>query len=197
MFANEALEALIKNYEFKSIIDIGAGSGDAAKKFMESGYDVTSNDIYDFGSPNTILGDFSNTSFPEKYDIVWASHVLEHQLNVNKFLTKCRSILNKDGYICVTVPPLKHEIVGGHVTLWNAGLLLYNLVLAGFNCKEAAIKTYGYNISVIAPINHEPLPKLKFDYGDIETLSYLLPEKYNRQGFNGVISELNWPKKGL
>ena len=195
MFGHAAIEALLEHYEFESVIDVGAGSGVAGFKFQDAGKTVYSSDIADFGAPNLIEGDYLDTYFP-KVDVIWASHVLEHQLNVNNFLNKCCFDLNEKGIICVTVPPLKHEIVGGHVTLWNAGLLLYNLILGGFDCRDAAVKTYGYNISVIAKKRREFLPALKYDYGDIETLAPWFPEGFNFQGFNGMISELNWPKKG-
>ena len=51
--------------------------------------------------------------------------------------------------LAITVPPLKHSIVGGHINLYNAGILLYNLILAEFNCRDARIKQYGYNITII------------------------------------------------
>ena len=73
----------------------------------------------------------------------------EHQVNPNLFLKKIFNDLKEGGVLAITVPPLKHEIVGGHVTLWNAGLTMYQLVLAGFNCKNISIKSYGYNISVV------------------------------------------------
>jgi SAM-dependent methyltransferase len=195
MFADAAIETLLNNYDFKTVLDIGAGSGDAGKRFIKSGKQVVSSDIADMGAPNTVVGDFMDTKFGT-FDLVWASHVLEHQLNVNNFLNKCAFHMTMDSYICVTVPPLKHEIVGGHLTLWNAGLLMYNLILGGFDCRDAAVKSYGYNISVIAKKRKEVLPALKYDYGDIETLAPWFPEGFNYQGFNGVISELNWPKKG-
>ena len=46
------------------------------------------------------------------------------------FLKKVHSLLNEGGYLAIIVPPRKPFIVGGHVTIWNAGLVLYNLILA-------------------------------------------------------------------
>ncbi len=73
------------------------------------------------------------------YDAIWCAHCLEHQRNVGSFLEKIFSELKDGGVLCVTVPPLKTNIVGGHLTLWNGGLLLYNLILAGFDCAKASI----------------------------------------------------------
>ena len=73
---------------------------------------------------------------------------MEHQINVNSFLEKIRKDLKEDGFLCITVPPAKHKMVGGHVTIWNPLLLIYNVVLAGFDCKNVAVKKYDYNISL-------------------------------------------------
>ena len=110
-------------------------------------------------------------------------------------MKKLKSDLKPDGILCVTVPPPKHEIVGGHVSVWNAGLLMYRLVLAGFNCSNARIKKYGYNISLILPNSPSTLdsglPDLHYDTGDIDKLKNFFPLN-TKEGFNGDITELNW-----
>ena len=191
MFAANAMKA-IATRNFQTVLDVGAGSGDAAKKFLKLGKNVTSSDIADKGAPNLILGDFLETKLKGPFDLIWASHVLEHQLNVNLFLKKCRSLQSNGNLICITVPPLKHQIVGGHVTLWNAGLLLYNLILAQYDCHDCSIKQDGYNISVIAKAADFSLPTLKYDCGDIESLAPWFPPNYNYHGFPGNIKILNW-----
>jgi len=170
-----------------TILDVGCGTGEATDFFLKEGKKVTSVDIVDYGF--NVKADYMKKSF-EKHDLVWACHILEHQLNVNIFLSKCRKETNK--YICVTVPPLKHNIVGGHLTLWNAGILMYNLVLAGFDCSTARILQYGYNLSIIAEIGNFKLPELNYDNGDIEKIAKWLPKGYDFQGFNGNIMCLNW-----
>lgn len=191
LFGTEAFNYCINNLEFNSVLDIGCGSGEHSEAFKAAGKQVTSIDIVptykDAKAVNIML-----YSTDEKFDLIWCSHILEHQLNVNSFVKKCRSLASK--YICVTVPPLKHEIVGGHVTLWNAGLVMYNLVLGGFDCSNAKIKQYGYNISVVAEASSFLLPNLHYDNGDIELISDKLPTGYNYQGFDGNIYELNWDK---
>ena len=80
---------------------------------------------------------------------------------------------------------------GGHLSLWNAGLLLYNLILAGFDCRSAAVKTYDYNVSVIVRKKAAPLPELTYDFGDIEKLSQFFPFEA-KHGFDGNIESINW-----
>jgi 2-polyprenyl-3-methyl-5-hydroxy-6-metoxy-1,4-benzoquinol methylase len=177
-----ALEKLL-TIPFTSVLDLGAGDGKHSLIFKENGKKVNELRFSD--------GDYLIQEY-EGFDCIWASHVLEHQLNVNLFLKKCFKDLNDDGILAITVPPLKNEIVGGHLTLWNAGLLLYNLVLAGFDCSAASIKTYGYNISVIVRKVPRGTVDLSMDYGDIESIKQYLPLEVKNDTFNGDIEELNW-----
>lgn len=189
--SDQALVFLIENFAFNTVLDIGCGLGKHSTYLENAGKKVTSTDIKCFYE-KTVVGNYLDLDF-EPHDITWVSHVLEHQLNVNKFLKKVRHDTKTGGYTCITVPPGKNEIVGGHVSIWNAGLLLYNLVLAGFNCSNAHIKKYNYNISIIAQADDFILPELNYDSGDITLLKPWLPN-FCTEGFNGEISEWNWVK---
>jgi len=194
-----ALRKMLSDYEFETVLDVGSGSGEHADVFLRMGKKV---DAVDFGtSPyfqerpsnyNYVQADYMLYKPACQFDAVWVCHVLEHQINVNMFLKKIHADLKEDGVLAITVPPLKHEIVGGHVTLWNAGLLLYNLVLAGFDCSFASVCTYGYNISVIVKkVSIASFPSLCFDKGDIHVLQPFFPAGLE-EPFDGQISILNW-----
>lgn len=175
----------------KTILDIGSGPGIHAEMFREAGKAVTTTDLR---WPCDIPGDFMADSWrcAKDFDLIWCSHVLEHQLNVNAFLKKIFWLFNPGGYLAITVPPMKPQIVGGHVTLWNAGLLLYNLILAGFDCSKASVLTDGYDISVIVRREERiVLPELAMDKGDIELLAPFFPVPVF-QGFDGNIASVNW-----
>ena len=198
-FAAETLEYLVENYTFETVLDVGSGQGAHSEVLLKKGKKVTSIDfgtsVYFEKKSNThtcITADYNNYDFNYKFDSIWASHVLEHQPNPNLFLKKLHNDLKEGGVLALTVPPLKHDIVGGHVTLWNAGLLMYQLVLAGFNCKDISIKSYGYNISVV--LRKESIknyPDLSYDSGDILKLKQFFPEGIN-EPFYGKIKKLNW-----
>jgi len=175
----------VLTYDFKTVLDIGAGY-DHAEIFRSHGKIVTTNNLYDAD----YVGDYLNLDL-EPFDCIWASYVLEHQVNPGLFLQKCFRDLKEGGLLAVAVPPLKSEIVGGHVTLWNAGILLYQLVLAGFDCSQALVKTSGYNICAIVRKKSFTMPKLKNDFGDIKTLNRYFPFDAEH-GFNGDIGEINW-----
>lgn len=175
--------------------------------FKEYGKIVTSLDYgkspYALDSNNKqdiIIADFMQYDFKDKiFDAIWCCHILEHSLNTNLFLEKINSILKEGGVLAITVPPLKNEIVGGHLSLWNAGLLLYQLVIAGFDCQDAIVKKYGYNISVIVKKNEIDIKnKLVYDNGDISTIKQYLPKqiKYDINfkdiSFCGDIENIGW-----
>jgi len=190
--------------KFDNVLDIGAGALEHTEIFLNKGKIV---DICDYGNSiyydkkieniesqirNKYIGDFNMIEFEEKYNAIWCCHILEHQLNVNLFLKKIHSLLEEDGYLAIIVPPRKPFIVGGHVSIWNAGLVLYNLVLAGFDCSEECyIKQYDYNIGIIIKKKSiKELPKnLSMDKGDIELLSKYFPFEV-KHNFNGDIINL-------
>ena len=179
-----AIEKLLRDYTFRSVLDIGCGAGKHSDIFLDAGKEVTA---IDYGeSPyfkknksriKAIVADFNTYEFDLQFDCVWCSHVLEHQLNPNLFLKKIHSVLKEDGVLCITVPPAKQRIGGGHVSLWNAGLLLYHLVLAGFDCSEAVTMRYDYNVSVIVKKRTiDVTDQLVYDAGDITTIRPYLPK---------------------
>lgn len=196
----QAVQKLIDDYEFSTLLDVGSGQGLHARAFVAAGKEVTAIDygksIYaekheDGGGFDVVWGDIHTHEFNQKFDCVWASHVLEHQINPGIFLQRLASLLKEGGVIAITVPPLKHKIVGGHVTLWNPGLLLYQMILAGIDCSEAAILQYGYNISVIARVKTIELPELVYDNGDVDRLKAFFPPGIS-EPFDGDILRMNW-----
>lgn len=138
-----------------------------------------------------IVSDYNEYKFKKKFDGIWCAHCLEHQRSVGVFLDKIFSDLKDGGILCITVPPRKDKIVGGHLSLWNGGLLLYNLILAGFDCSGAEVLKDGYNISVIVRKKAAKIPDLKMDCGDIEALSHFFPFPAEH-GFDGNIEKIGF-----
>jgi len=200
MLADQAFKKLIKEYKFKTVLDIGYGDGDHSRAFLRAGKTVTAIDYnprreIDADDIEIINVDFNDFFGESKFDCIWCSHVLEHQFNPRKFLSKIAENVKVDGLVAITVPPMKHQIVGGHVTWWNAGKLLYMLILSGFDCSKARIKEYGYNISIIfkyKPIEDFDWNSLKFNKHDLKKLQPFFPITLNKLFFDGNIKELNW-----
>ena len=181
-------EAILKlnEFEFHTVLDIGCGDGAASEFFKRGGKDVYSLDLTP-AYPSAVIGDYMDIEFaPGQFDCIWSAHVLEHQPNVNLFLRKIYHDLADDGVLCLTVPPAKREVVSGHLSVWNAGLLVYNLLYAGFDCQGIRIKKYGYNISVI--LRKKAIPT---DKRDFPTLAKYAPPFFVN-GFVGNIQEHRW-----
>jgi SAM-dependent methyltransferase len=180
---------LLNQISYASALDIGSGDGLHARLFREAGKHVTTISMIE---PADIVGDYLAIDLERQFDVAWASHVLEHQVNPGHFLEKVRRDLKSGGILAVTVPPMKPQMVGGHVSLWNAGLLLYHLVLAGIDCADAKVWSEGYDVSVIVRNKAASLPAdLIHDAGDLERLAHLFPLPV-KQGFSGEIHKLNW-----
>jgi len=205
-FGGHGIQKLINDFDFETVLDIGSGQGLHSNVFLDHGFSVTALDYGDSvylrkaeGDFRVvpIRGDFNTHNFSNKFDAIWCSHVLEHQLNPHNFLKKIYSILEEQGVLAITVPPYRNTCVGGHVGNWNAGLLLYNLVLAGFDCSDASILKYGFNITVIVTKRQAICNDLSFDSGDLRKIKKFLPplsfySNADDDPFNGNIFKLNW-----
>lgn len=187
------LEQLLRE-DFQAVLDVRAAALQHSRMLLDAGKTV---DTVDFETSdyaglreqktkvrNEYVGDFNAVEFPEMYDAVWCSHILEHQLNPNLFLLKLRGVVKEGGLVAIVVPPRKPFIVDGHVSLWNVGVLLYHLVLAGFDCsRDLWIRQYNYNIGIIVrkrSIPFLPMPvDLCIDTGDLQKLAKFFPEDLN------------------
>lgn len=204
-FLGEKIFNIFIKKNFNTVLDIGAGGLKTTEQFIKNNKitDICDYDESEFRFKNTkvdktkineiYIGNFIDINFNKIYDAIWCSHVLEHMLNPNIFLKKIHSLIKEGGYLCIIVPPRKPQIVGGHVSIWNAGLLLYHLVHAGFDCSNAIIHQYDYNIGIIIKKKNIKLPKLNYDTGDIMKLKDFFPKELNIEfdSFNGDILNLN------
>lgn len=199
--AKKLADMAIASLRFNNVLDVGGGNLLAASYFVEHGKIVDVNDyetspylegenIAKSRVRKFIHGDFNQIDFEGKYDLLWMSHVLEHQLNVHAFLVKAVSLVNEGGYISIAVPPRKPFVVSGHINLFNPGILVYRLILAGVDCSSAKIFQYDGNICLLAKINKINLPALSFDIGDIKLLEKYFPFDV-KEGFNGDFMQCN------
>ena len=197
MFGEAAFEKVSQYVQpTHRVLDVGCGvNADASRAFIESVQSVLGVDRADtnFTHPKFVhlKQDFFGVGW-DMFDVVWVSHVVEHALNPHTFLTDITESCVEGGIIAITVPPMKQFVVGGHVNLFNAGILIYRMILSGLDMKHCQVLQYRYNVSVVVRKRAITLPTLKNDCGDIQSLSEFFPEEYNTHGFNGDIRELNW-----
>ena len=159
--------ALTKKPE--TVLDVGVGRGSHAISFLGQGAHVTGVDVrtppinhtnyYHAEGPyekaniqmrgdyNEEIDDFEMV--PAEFDMVWSSHVIEHVPNVQHFLIQLRKWCKDDGWLMLAAPNAsQNRIHVGHLTLWTPAHLIYNLVCAGWNCKEALWHTDYLTIGV-------------------------------------------------
>jgi 2-polyprenyl-3-methyl-5-hydroxy-6-metoxy-1,4-benzoquinol methylase len=104
---------LEKNQNLK-FLDIGGSGGFFAKSFQELDYGVSHYIDLDNkscelakgnGINNTIHGSIEDTTIElEKYDFIFARHVIEHLLEPTNFINKVDSLLNNNGVALIMFP---------------------------------------------------------------------------------------------
>jgi len=165
----------------KTVLDVGSGGGEHARAFQAAGAQVT---CVDFGTSvyskannqdglNVIHMDFTRYDLDETFEMVWASHVLEHQHNVGMFIGKLLKASSR--WVCITVPDPHRALWGGHVTLWTPGILAYNIVLAGADLSQSQLIRGTKEFSILFEKAPVTLPSLSYDQGDIDRLSAFMP----------------------
>ena len=193
------------------MLDIGSGAGLAARAFHKAGWDVTATSLIEalyrqsfdtMPEGITSLDDVDICDMrqfeDDSFDAIWCAHVLEHVLDVGRALSEVRRILKPEGRLFLSVPPFKHQVVGGHVsTGWNVGQLAYVLAVAGFDLSDASLVRHGYNVfaDVRCGQDNPVAGELTRSNGDIELLAKAgrFPPNFRaRQRFNGKRKFINW-----
>lgn len=168
-----------------SVLDIGSGGGEHAEAFFKNGSRVLCVDygtsIYarnsKVGGLNVVNVDFNTFETSEKFDLVWASHVLEHQRNVGLFIERLVGHCSDSGYVCITLPDPHRNLWGGHLSLWSPGLLAYNVVLCGVDLSDAYFIRGTDEFTLFFKPTKIQLPTdLTFDSGDLIKLRQWLPQ---------------------
>jgi predicted TPR repeat methyltransferase len=119
---------IVKKYlnKHKSVLDIGSGAGTFANEISSISGSIECLEL----DPalvkesrrlgfKTYCSDFDSCKFNQKYDIVFAWHVLEHIVDIDKFIIKCKELANE--YIIIEVPSKRKakDRFDGHVHYFN------------------------------------------------------------------------------
>lgn len=171
------------------VLDVGSGGGEAASLMRSKGLEVITIDLY---AEADYKLDYMGLTF-SKVNSIWCAHVLEHCPNVGEILTKFKRELKPGGLLGITVPPLRHKLVGGHVNNFTPATLIYNLILAGFDCSDASIYVDDPSeISVLVANTDFNMPAgITSGPGDIEKLSAYFPVDVY-QAVDGRFETTNW-----
>lgn len=115
------------------VLDVGSGQGPALEWFTEHGFDVIGIDINEANARACFERGFSvihcdQNDLPhewtERFDLVWARHVLEHSPIPFFTLTEFHRVLKPGGVLYVEVPApdtdCKHETNANHYSVFGA-----------------------------------------------------------------------------
>jgi 2-polyprenyl-3-methyl-5-hydroxy-6-metoxy-1,4-benzoquinol methylase len=132
LFYNSVIDLLIDNgvnFDSKSIVDVGCGTGHLLKtiydKFdnvnlMGLDYSDSALKIAKKTCPIADLYQFNiYDGYPQKFDIVLCTEVLEHLLYPEKALETCLETVADDGVLLVTVPNGRKDTYLGHINFWS------------------------------------------------------------------------------
>lgn len=135
-----------------SVADVGAGSGDTLEVARALGLTPNycgyeSSDIFRMNIARMggkACPDFFEATDKETFDLVWASHILEHYSEPDILLQKIGSRMNASGYGFVEIPCLDYEFkkdVTSHLLFFTLEALQKTLERNGF--KVIRIDTCG------------------------------------------------------
>ncbi|MEJ2038019.1 MAG: class I SAM-dependent methyltransferase [Desulfosarcinaceae bacterium] len=173
-YSHLGLLKLCKHFKFNTILDLGAGDGLVANLLEHIGKDVTTLEPFPSRKPSIpslkirmpdIEQPYERITFNKKFDAIWCSHVLEHVRNPGLFLDKLYDDLKCGGVLALTVPYndftdcSQTNLVIGHHNRYNQWLLLYQLVCAGFDCRNVSVAVYAGMITVILQKQPNHIPR--------------------------------------
>ncbi|HUN24786.1 MAG TPA: methyltransferase domain-containing protein [Steroidobacteraceae bacterium] len=98
-----------------TVLDVAAAQGNFSLLLAEMGFDVTWNDLreeladyvrlkHEAGRVSFVPGNIFELSFPQRFDAILATEVIEHVAHPDDFLRRLRELARPDGCIIVTTP---------------------------------------------------------------------------------------------
>lgn len=150
LYSSLTLLKMLKHFHYDTVLDIGSHAGNVTRIFQHLGKQVTTIEISP-GYQADYKDDYLDVASPKQFDAIWCSQILEHQRNVGLFLNKVFDDLKENGVLAITVPEDigQDHLAFGHCNMFSALLIIYHLVMAGFDCSQLCLKRYEGNIGVI------------------------------------------------
>lgn len=128
--------------KYKTALDIGSGDGTQTEIMRHAGLRVFQVDKY--SNIADFRADFVEFEFDQKFDIIYCSHVIEHQRNIGTFLDKIFDILEDDGLLIISAPKhLAETLIEGHLNCFVTSYFIQHLIHAGFDCKQGKFLSCG------------------------------------------------------
>jgi len=163
--------------EYKTALDIGSGAGVHTAIMRQCGLKVFQVDKYSDVAEYKV--DFIKHSFDQKFDIIFCSHVIEHQRNVGAFLDKIFDVMTDNGLLLISAPKHPAEnLIEGHLNCFFSTYFVQHLVHAGFDCRE------GKFLSCAGIENAAIVPKARnFSFSERDEDGYQWTKKHQERCF--------------
>jgi 2-polyprenyl-3-methyl-5-hydroxy-6-metoxy-1,4-benzoquinol methylase len=159
--------ALIEKYQLKSkkLLEVGAGRGDFLEVMLDLDFDVvglenSSDNLAHCHNKGLSVkaGYLTEVEFEHRYDLIVCNNFLEHQPDIEIFINKFHSSLEREGYIYISVPNIKYlidkgclyEFVADHLVYFDRRSLNLAFSMNGFEILEEYEKNNGNDLVIFA-----------------------------------------------
>jgi len=164
----------------KSILDIGAGTGDFLLASKSNGWQVQGVEPNEKARSiaeeklDIKLSSINTEISSQKFDIITMWHVLEHVPNLNAYITQLNTLLKENGRLIVAVPNHKSFDASHYGEFWAA----YDVPRHLWHFSQTSVKQLFEKEKMVV----EKTIPMKFDAFYVSLLS----EKYKNQKMNPV-----------
>ncbi len=181
-------KAFPKNFK---VLDIGGALGNHSQIMRKFGLSVDLIDKYE--KKAEFIGDFNKYQFQSKYDMIFCSHVIEHQRNQGAFLDKIYDTLKDNGDLVISGPKHPAErFVEGHISTTILPVFMQILIYAGFDCKNGKI------MSLAGIENSFIVKKAKnFSLDERDETGYKWTDKHHARAPNKLVAGYELPAINL
>lgn len=177
VFGGHAFDQLLATTSFRRILLANTPDATLAEALRSASKQV---------EEKTVADSDETAASTSPYDVVWTS-ALHRVRNPGVFIDNLKKYLIPGGTLVINAPCANNALGSGNLTMWNAGLIIYNLVRAGIDCKHARVCTTKTIVSVIVTLTGRYVPPdISFN-----TLGDFFPIPI-AQHFDGRISLVNW-----
>ncbi|WP_137128851.1 methyltransferase domain-containing protein [Rhizobium sp. FY34] len=160
--AGPLLTLLLRQHRFQSVLDLGQPDLQRLALLAADGRQVTgvvTSAVASLPTPNVTLRQHAPVDPETPFDCVIAIDLLQRQVDPQAFLRRAHGMLAEGGVLALSVPAMRYPLVTGDLSIWSGGLLLYHLVLSGFDCRNVKMLTQGEQIFlVLVKTSIEPAP---------------------------------------
>jgi len=182
--------------EEKTILDVGAGTGDFLKVCKTGGWKITGIEPSDKAreyaeSKNIVLYENLNQVENNQFDVITLWHVLEHIPNLVEYIKQLKKLLKPNGVLIIAVPNHKSFDAKHYKEFWAA----YDVPRHLWHFSKTAIS----KLFSLVDMNVEKMLPMKFDSYYVSLLSENYKTKKSRPFnafFIGLQSNLKAKRNG-